>query len=121
MIGSILRYVVSLVTNNFWDNGFPFGTLFVNLIGSFFLGWFTSYIIANKKIKPVLVSAIGTGITGSFTTFSTFSLESLALLQSGDISAAMVYILASAIGGILLTAAGYSLGLEKTKHKGAAK
>jgi fluoride exporter len=121
MIGSLLRYVVSLVTSNVWYDGFPYGTLIVNLIGSLFLGWFTSNIIASKKLNPVLATAIGTGITGSFTTFSTFSLESLTLLQSGNIGPALLYMLGSAIGGLLLTAAGFYFGLDKNRHKEADK
>lgn len=121
MIGSLLRYFVSIGTNNFLNNGFPLGTLFVNLTGSLFLGWFTSNVLAGKKLNPVVAAAIGTGLTGSFTTFSTFSLESLTLIESGRMGAAIVYILVSAIGGILLAAAGYYAGLNRSGQREAVK
>lgn len=121
MIGSLLRYFVSIGTNNFMNNGFPLGTLFVNLLGSLFLGWFTSNVLARKNLNPVVAAAIGTGLTGSFTTFSTFSLESLTLIESGRIGAAIVYILISALGGILLAAAGYYAGSNRSIQKEAVK
>ena len=65
------------------SNGFPLGTLFINLIGCFFLGWFLTFVSQKKKIRPELTLLIGTGFVGSFTTFSTFSVETLTLLQQG--------------------------------------
>lgn len=113
MIGSLLRYYISLGANGYFSESFPFGTLIANLAGSMFLGWFTSKVAAQSNMNPILITAIGTGITGSFTTFSTFSLESLALIESGRIGAAIFYILVSAIGGLFLAAAGYYIGLNK--------
>jgi fluoride exporter len=113
MLGSILRYYVSLSTENFMNVGFPLGTLFANLTGSLFLGWFTSKVLVSKKVNPVLAVAISTGITGSFTTFSTFSIETLAMIETGRLGAAILYILISAIGGLLLSAVGYFAGVDK--------
>lgn len=113
IIGSLLRYFVSLSTAAFMHSGFPFGTLLANLTGSLFLGWFTRAIIEQKKMDKVLSAAIGTGITGSFTTFSAFSLESLTLVENGSYGLAMFYILISSGGGLLLAAFGYSLGFRK--------
>lgn len=116
MIGSLLRYFVSLSTNHF-NNGFPAGTLLANLAGSFFLGWFTSRVIARNKLNPLLAGAIGTGLTGSFTTFSTFSVETLILIESGKMGLAIFYVLISAIGGFLLAAVGYKIGLGQQGRK----
>ncbi|WP_226085164.1 MULTISPECIES: fluoride efflux transporter CrcB [Mesobacillus] len=112
MLGSLLRYLVSLSTNNILNNGFPMGTLIVNFAGSLFLGWFTARIVERSKWNPVLMATIGTGLTGSFTTFSTFSLETMMMIEKGSIGFAVFYVLLSAVGGLLLATAGYKLGAE---------
>ncbi|ESU30145.1 hypothetical protein G3A_23630 [Bacillus sp. 17376] len=110
MLGSLLRYLVSLSTSELFNNGFPMGTLIANYTGSLFLGWFTARIIARRKLNPVLSATIGTGLIGSFTTFSTFSLETLVMIENGSIGMAIFYVLLSAVGGLILAAAGYKLG-----------
>ena len=119
MLGSLLRYLVSLGSSNFLDNGFPSGTLLANLAGSLFLGWFTSRIIAQNKMNTILATSIGTGITGSFTTFSAFSLETLYLLESGRIGMAIAYVFISAAGGFLLAAFGYKVGSAQSGREAA--
>jgi fluoride exporter len=118
MLGSLLRYLVSLSTNNILNNGFPIGTLIANLAGSLFLGWFTARIVERSKWNPVLMATIGTGITGSFTTFSTFSLETLLMIEKGSIGFAVFYVLLSAVCGLLLAAAGYKHGSEPGREAG---
>lgn len=118
MLGSLLRYLVSLSTSNFFNNGIPMGTLLANLAGSLFLGWFTARIIARSKLNPVLSATIGTGLTGSFTTFSTFSIETLLMIENGCIGMAIFYVLLSAVGGLLLAAAGYKLGVGSRGEAG---
>ncbi len=110
MLGSLLRYLVSLGTSNLLNNGFPTGTLIANLAGSLFLGWFTARIITRSNLNPVLSATIGTGLTGSFTTFSTFSMETLLMVENGSIGLAIFYVLLSAVGGLLLASAGYKFG-----------
>ena len=119
MLGSLLRYLVSLGSSNFLDNGFPTGTLIANLAGSLFLGWFTSRIIARNRMNTILATSIGTGITGSFTTFSAFSLETLFLLESGRLGMAIAYVSISAVGGFLLAAFGYKTGVGQSGRKAA--
>jgi fluoride exporter len=118
MLGSLLRYFVSISTSDFLNNGFPAGTLIANLAGSLFLGWFTSRIIARSKLHPVLSTTIATGLTGSFTTFSTFSMETLLMIENGSIGMAIFYMLFSAVGGLLLAAAGYKLGAGSGREAG---
>lgn len=78
-------------------NGFPFGTFFVNLVGCFLLGWFLTFMSRRKNSNPPLNLLIGTGFTGAFTTFSTFSVETILLFQDGHILLGMLYI-GSSIG-----------------------
>ena len=95
--GAITRYELSQTMPPF--NDFPYITLCINSIGCFFLAWlFTKYM----KRSP-LVLAIGTGFLGAFTTFSTFSLETLLLVEQGKWLLAGSYI-ASSVGGGLLCA-----------------
>lgn len=118
MLGSLLRYLVSLSTSNILNNGFPIGTLIANYAGSLFLGWFTARIIARSNLNPVLSATIGTGLTGSFTTFSTFSLETLVMLENGSVVLALLYVMLSAVGGLTLAASGYKLGAVSGREAG---
>ncbi|EIM1087800.1 fluoride efflux transporter CrcB [Campylobacter coli] len=81
-IGAILRMLSINLVNKFFPY-FSFGTLFVNVLGSFIIGLLFSYA-QNKGLSPVIKSFISTGFLGAFTTFSTFSYENLLLLQSGN-------------------------------------
>ena len=113
-IGAILRaYIVFLVNNNIKHN-IPFGTLSVNLIGSFLLGILIGliefYIIQNPYIKSLLT----TGIMGAFTTFSTFAIESFFLLKNSLYLETVSYILLNVIGSIVLAGAGFRI-IESTK------
>ncbi|EOV3463228.1 fluoride efflux transporter CrcB [Campylobacter coli] len=82
-IGAILRMLSINLVNNFFPYSISFGTLFVNVLGSFIIGLLFSYA-QNKGLSPVIKSFISTGFLGAFTTFSTFSYENLLLLQSGN-------------------------------------
>ncbi|ENY1772523.1 fluoride efflux transporter CrcB [Campylobacter coli] len=82
-IGAILRMLSINLVNKFFPYSISFGTLFVNVLGSFIIGLLFSYA-QNKGLSPALKSFISTGFLGAFTTFSTFSYENLLLLQSGN-------------------------------------
>ncbi|WP_042355419.1 fluoride efflux transporter CrcB [Bacillus rubiinfantis] len=113
MLGSIIRYILSQVTAHFWYDNFPLGTLIVNLTGCFLLGWITTRMVSMKRLHPKLLTAVTTGVIGSYTTFSTFCLETVQLLQSGNIFLACMYIFLSLAGGLLLV----NLGLETGKSR----
>ncbi|HEX7065842.1 MAG TPA: fluoride efflux transporter CrcB [Bacillales bacterium] len=110
MAGALLRYYVSIMIEPGWMSGFPLGTFSANMIGSFVLGWFTTCIVALKKMPPPVLKAIGTGLIGSFTTFSTFSVETVELLQQGLWEAAFLYVFLSLAGGMLMAGLGYHVG-----------
>jgi fluoride exporter len=114
-LGALTRYGIGewIQTNK----GFPVATLLINLLGCFFLGWFLTFITNKKNIKPELTLLIGTGFIGSFTTFSTFSVESILLFQNGEAAYGVLYIFISIIFGILMAYFGLKFA-EVNKGKG---
>lgn len=108
MIGSILRYLLSHIIPQIWGGDFPWGTLIINLSGSFFLGWITNKLVVLKKLPPQLLTALTTGVIGSYTTFSTFCLETVQLMEAGKYYLSLLYIVLSLMGGLLFV----RIGLE---------
>lgn len=93
-LGAVLRYaVVSMVGVRF----FPFGTLCVNVLGSCLMGIAYVVIVEKALTNPDLKPLLMTGALGAFTTFSAFSLETWDLFEKGEITLALLYILASVI------------------------
>lgn len=93
-IGSMLRYGISLIP---YKQTFPVLTLITNIIGAFLIGYISAFA-AKKSLNPNTVLLLKTGLCGGFTTFSTFSLEAYTLMQNGQHTSAVVYILISVIG-----------------------
>lgn len=102
--GATSRYALELLIN---IGHFPLATLMINLVGCFLLAFATSFLNDISIIPVRLVSAIGTGFIGSFTTFSTFALESAELMQMGDYFGAAGYIFASLFGGLIACVLGF--------------
>ncbi|QHE53468.1 fluoride efflux transporter CrcB [Pontibacillus sp. HMF3514] len=112
-LGSIGRYSISLWVENL--HPFPFETLAVNLIGCFFLTYFVSHpVLSSKLYRPIQVG-LGTGLIGSFTTFSTFSTETIDLWMNQEQLLSFLYVLVSILGGLLLSWTGYRAG-QKGGH-----
>ena len=104
-VGSVLRFLVSKYTNKWLMlGGFPIGTLLVNLLGCFAIGYFTAYFLKNESDVKFLLIA---GFCGGFTTFSSFTNENFLLLQNGQYLTALIYIGGSIIIGILAVFAGF--------------
>lgn len=114
IIGAISRYILVIIVSNHW---FPYHTLLCNLIGCFILGWFLTLATTRWKVNASIRLLIATGAIGSFTTFSSFSIEVLQLLQSGHYPAALGYILFTIIGGIILSFTGYKLAKLMSQSK----
>ncbi|MBT1445449.1 fluoride efflux transporter CrcB [Shewanella sp. JM162201] len=82
-VGAVLRYSISILALQLFGAGFPFGTLIVNVAGSFLMG--CVYALAElSHIGPQWKALIGVGLLGALTTFSTFSNETLLLMEQGD-------------------------------------
>ncbi|SFA91493.1 CrcB protein [Bacillus sp. cl95] len=110
VIGSLLRYLVAVFCTSWMIGEFPFGTLTANLLGSFLLGFLTIFFMFLSEWTDGVKTAITTGIIGSFTTFSTFSVEMVKLIENGHLIYALTYFLISSIGGLLLVSVGQKLG-----------
>lgn len=82
-IGAVLRFLVSKFVNTVLPFNIPLGTLFVNVVGSFVLGYVYTLSIEKLAVTENFRIFIGIGLLGAFTTFSTFSLESVNLLEDG--------------------------------------
>ncbi|MBN2238034.1 MAG: fluoride efflux transporter CrcB [Bacteroidales bacterium] len=107
-IGTILRYVLSALPHKFYWGTFPVGTLLVNLLGSFLIGF--SFVLFGKEHIPENVKLfLFIGILGSFTTFSTFMFDSINLFKLGDIKFALLNLGASNILGLFFVYLGYTL------------
>jgi len=90
--GAVSRYGLSQLAINLFGKGFPFGTLIANFVGSLLMGLLFA-LIDNGTLAPQVRMAVGVGFLGAFTTFSTFSLDTVLMLQSGEIQKALINIL----------------------------
>ncbi|MAT51605.1 MAG: fluoride efflux transporter CrcB [Porticoccaceae bacterium] len=96
-LGAMARYGMNGLLFPFFGERFPLGTLVVNVAGSLLMGVFYVLIIERGLISPEWRNFAMVGFLGAFTTFSAFSLESLALWQNGHLLTALGYILLSVI------------------------
>jgi CrcB protein len=94
-IGALFRYWVSIGVHRLAGTGFPYGTLAVNVAGSLLMGALYVLFIERMDVDPMWRGALFIGLLGSFTTFSTFSMETLNLLENGESLRAAVNVAAS--------------------------
>ena len=87
-LGSLSRYAIGVWATRLWGEDFPWGTLIVNGTGSFLLGAVAALVAARPDWPPEFKLAAGTGFMGAFTTFSTFSVDTVQLIESGRLGAA---------------------------------
>lgn len=100
-LGSISRYGISLLTTNIWGNAFPWGTFAVNIIGSFLIGIIYGLAVQNNWLTADMRLFLAIGFCGSFTTFSTFSYDTLQLINSGQLLFTLLYVAGSILLGLL--------------------
>ena len=108
-IGTLLRYWLSGFIARRYGETFPYGTLIVNLIGCFVIG-FLFYLFYDRALAgPTPRIAIFIGLIGGFTTFSSYGLQTFTLLRDGEVFLAFVNVAASNLLGVVLVWVGYSL------------
>ena len=101
-LGAIARYVLSKEVMRYFKGTFPLGTLLVNLIGCFLLGFILTASLKKGVISPELKTALTTGFLGAFTTFSTFTYETLTLLEGANSFLALGNVVLSVILGLVM-------------------
>ena len=106
--GSVARYVLGTLLLRV-SSGFPVSTLLINVVGSFLIGLLARLFDAPDH-NQVLRVALTVGLCGGFTTFSTFSAETVTLLQQGKAGRAALYVVVSLVLGVLATFAGLTVG-----------
>lgn len=94
-LGSALRFWMSTWVHGIAGRGFPYGTLTVNVLGSFLMGLLCVLLIDKFNVSLEWRAALLTGVLGGFTTFSSFSMETLTLFEMGEPFKASLYILLS--------------------------
>jgi fluoride exporter len=106
--GALMRYGVGRAAQ-FGGVAFPTGTLVVNLSGAFILGFLATFLVERTTMPVELRVAITVGVIGAYTTFSTFTVETLNLMNDGEWAFALLNITVSVIGGVLLAWLGQTL------------
>lgn len=108
-IGAVLRAYLNGVISHRVPHDLPFGTLGVNLIGSFIMGVLISYFMYTTIFSVHMKSFLTTGILGALTTYSTFAIESFLLLNGGSITLALTNMFLNVIGTVFMAGSGYYL------------
>jgi fluoride exporter len=106
-LGAAIRHGVNILAAGWLGTAFPYGTLFINVAGSFVMGLIAEYFALKAGLPQHLRLFLTTGILGGFTTFSAFSLEAALLYERGQVVGAAIYVVAS----VVLAIAGLFAGL----------
>ncbi|MDA3907807.1 MAG: fluoride efflux transporter CrcB [Sulfurimonas sp.] len=106
-IGAVLRAYLNGLISHKLPHELPFGTLGVNLVGSFIMGLLVAYFMYTTIFSLHAKSFLSTGILGALTTYSTFALESFLLLEGGHIFLALANISLNAFGTIFMAGGGF--------------
>ena len=95
VVGCCARYGVSQAVQVFYGRSFPLATLFINVAGCLAMGFLFYLTLERVSVSPSFRVAILTGVLGGFTTFSTFAMETLLLMEDGETAYALLYVLLS--------------------------
>lgn len=107
--GGTLRHGVSLASARLFGTGFPYGTLIVNVLGSFLIGLLAGYFLLRTGVGQHWRLFLTTGLLGGFTTFSTFSLDTALLIERHSYGMAFAYVVGSVVAGLVALFIGLAL------------
>ncbi len=107
-IGGIARFLLGSAVQHRAGTGFPLGTFIINVTGSLLVGFLLRYALGTPAISTEVRALLTTGFCGGYTTFSTFSYETAALLEDGDHRQAALYVALSVVVGLLATFLGFA-------------
>ena len=110
-VGGAARFALSSVIQQ-RAGAFPVGTLVVNITGSLILGFLMRYALGSTSVSAETRALLTTGFCGGYTTFSTFSYETVTLVQDGDYRRAATYVLVSVVVSLVATFAGIAAANE---------
>ena len=113
MAGAITRVVLGQLIHS--ESGFPIATLTVNIVGTFLLCLIVADALQKISMNRQLFDAVTTGFLGSFTTFSALSLETVLLVEAGQLGMAVLYVVLSIIGGLAAGVFGFYLSDRKVQ------
>jgi CrcB protein len=97
--GALCRYYLTGLCRTWFGATFPYGTFLINISGAFVMGFFATYITTHAIVSPELRLWLAVGFLGSYTTFSTYALDTSMLLQEGALRSGFLYWIGSAILG----------------------
>lgn len=110
VLGANMRYWLGVWAAERWGAAFPYGTLLINVSGSLLIGWFMAFAAGRTLVDPRWRLLFVTGFLGAYTTFSTYSYESLSLFTRGQWLPGLANALGSVVLGILAAALGAWFG-----------
>jgi CrcB protein len=111
-VGGVSRYYLSTAVQQRFGATFPWGTLLVNIIGSLLVGFIIRYALATPVVSAEVRALLTTGFCGGFTTFSTFSFETVTLIEEGQYERAGAYAFGSLLLALIATFCGFVLARE---------
>jgi len=109
-IGSVARFWMAGAVARLTGAGFPWGTILINILGSFAIGWFAGLSFTRQPPSADMRAFVMAGLCGGFTTFSAFSLQTVELLRQGRVVAAGANVLVSVVLCVVATGAGFAIG-----------
>src|ERR1700761_8695418 len=100
-LGSVTRYLVGIASGRLFGTNFPWGTLIINVTGSFLIGAFVGMFATRWELPQAVRIFLPVGICGGYTTFSTFSLDAWYLMERGQNAASLAYMLSSVVLSVI--------------------